>query len=83
MTFPQVNAALKANMDSALTSSGSFSIGPVSDYLRPFISPDYLEEQSSATVLSIAKEADNNYIQPNPYQMHLMVKKVGLLSCRE
>lgn len=74
-----MNAALKSNMETALTSSNTFRMSSVSNYLKPFIKPDYLAEQSSSTILSVAKTASDKFIQPNHYQMQVMTEKVGFV----
>lgn len=48
----------------------------VSSYLKPFIRPEYLSEQSSPTLLTVATSANDNFIQPDHYQMQVIAEKV-------
>ena len=76
--LPQVRTALKTEMQAAFSSANDFSITSVSDYLEPFLRPKLLIDQSSSTLLNLAKNADKKYINLASYQMHVIASKVGV-----
>ncbi|XP_050685764.1 uncharacterized protein LOC126980190 isoform X2 [Eriocheir sinensis] len=73
----KVNATLRSNMEVAITSD-TFRMTSVSSYLKPFVRPEYLREQSSPTLLSVAKLANMNFIQPDHYQMLVMAEMISI-----